>query len=617
MVSTLAHRGPDGDGTFYDAEAGIALGHTRLAIIDLNESANQPMTSGDGRYVITFNGEIYNYRDIRARLAARGSSFRTQSDTEVLLELFAAEGASCLEELQGIFAFAIWDRQERVLFLARDHIGVKPLYYAMIGTQIVFASEIKAILRCPSVGVDIDPGAVAAHLGYLWTADESTMLKSVRKLRPGHYAVAERSGIQIKRFYHAASWRPEPEATNAKADDFLPLFDQVVADQMVADVPVGALLSGGVDSSAIAASMAIATEPSRVQTFCAKVSGTKSGLDNLGDDIRYARMVAQQLGVPLIEVATDTELIDELPSMLWALDEPTADFAALQALKLAEAARDAGLKVLMSGVGGDDILTGYPRHSVAYLRSRLEWVPGARPLVAALAGMVGAGSVAGRRAKRLGQLLSLPADEMIVEAMSFTTLLDGDRSPLLSADIRAELARHPPVTGLTRLAKESAGRDIVTRQLHMEINAFVPDHNLNYVDKMSMQAGVEVRVPFLDPRLVEFAAALPLHHKIGFGETKRVLRRSQKDRLPRDILNRPKQGFGVPVRGWLMNEARDMLEDLTSTSVLTARGLFDAGAVDRLKQRFFAHKVDAAQTLFAIMAMEIWCRGLSGRSPVR
>lgn len=610
MTDALAHRGPDGDGTFIDRENGIALGHRRLAIIDLSNAAAQPMASADGRYQITFNGEIYNYRRLRAELESHGVTFRTQSDTEVLLELYIREGVNCVLRLEGIFAFAVWDNHEHRLFIARDHIGVKPLYYADLPNGFIFASEIKALLLCPDVPRQIDPHGVASHLSFLWTADQTTMLESVKKLRPGDYAVIDEAGVWISSYFEPCSWDSVGHHVDGRPSEFLPLFDEIVADQMVADVDVGALLSGGVDSSAIVASMARATDPAKIKTFCATISNSGGALDNLGDDIFHARTVAQRLGVELIEVPTDTELIDQLQDMLWWLDEPTADFAALQALKVAETARAGGLKVLMSGVGGDDLLTGYPRHRLALFRKQFGWIPGLRFLFALGGHFSKSDTLRGRRIHRAGQLLGLKEDDMIVEAMSFSSLLRSDCTSLLTPDIRVALDTDDGLSGLEFLAERSRGQDTVTRQLHLELNAFVPDHNLNYVDKMSMRAGVEVRVPYLDPRLVNFSARLPIGKKINNRETKRVLRHSQRDRLPPEILTRSKQGFGVPIRNWLTQTAKPLLEDLTCRDVINARGVFDFQAVDGLKSRFYAQEIDCAQTLFSAMAIELWCRKL-------
>ena len=609
MNSALRHRGPDGEGIFHDPAAGIGLAHRRLSIIDLTDAAAQPMTSADGRFTITFNGEIYNYRALRGELERDGVRFRSESDTEVLLALFARHGGDCLERLHGIFAFAVWDAERRRLFLARDPLGVKPLYWAHLPDGFLFASELKALVLCPDVARDIDPVAVADHLGFLWTAGEATMLKSVRKLRPGTALTFEDGALTLSRYWRPPLARPDPGAPASPAA-LTALIDEVVREQMVADVEVGALLSGGVDSSAIVAAMCRATSPGNITTFCAVVPDRGGPSDNFGDDLRHARQVAAAFGVRLMEVPTEPDLIGGLGDMVWSLDEPTADFAALQTRMLAEAAREAGIKVLLSGVGGDDLFTGYARHTAAMIYALADRVPGARRLLGAVLNLVPASSVMGRRLQRMGQLLTFDEDDMVAEAMSFSAVDAKRRLQLLAPALRAEV----PGDGIPAPFRESLartrGRHPVERFLDLELNGFLPDHNLNYTDKMAMQAGVEVRVPLIAPPLVDFAMGLALSERIDLRRTKKILRDSQAGRLPATVLSRPKQGFGVPLRSWLHGPARPLLDELTAAPVVAARGLFDAAAVARLREDFYAHRIDAALTLFPLMAIELWCRAL-------
>jgi asparagine synthase (glutamine-hydrolysing) len=617
MVAALSHRGPDGEGRFVDARARCALGHRRLSIIDLSAAAAQPMGSADGRYTITFNGEIYNYRSLRETLIRSGVRLKSRSDTEVLLELYAREGARCLERIDGIFAFAVWDAHERRLFLARDHLGVKPLYWAALPNGFLFASELKALVLCPDLPREIDPLAVADHLGFLWTAGEATMLRSVRKLRPGCTLTIDSGGVRTARYWRSPLPDPAAPGERGDANELRRLIDDIVAEQMVADVEVGALLSGGVDSSAVVASMCRATEPANITTFCAAVSRPESGADNFGDDARHAREVAQAFGVRLIEVPTEADLIAALPDMVWQLDEPTADFSAVQTLLLARAARANGIKVLLSGVGGDDLFTGYGRHTAALLYDRLRRIPGARGLASAVFSRFPPGSLLGRRLARLGALFAMDEETMLAEAMSFSAVTAGRRRTLLAPALREAT----PADGLPPAFHDSfarsRGRDPVTRLLDLELNGFMPDHNLNYADKMAMQEGVEVRVPLCDPRLVGWAMKLPLADKIDLRHSKKILRASQAGRLPAGVLSRSKQGFGVPVRAWLAGPARPLLEELTAEDVIGRRGLFEAGAVARLRADFHAGRVDAALTLFPLMAIELWCRALDAVAPVR
>ena len=614
MLDAMAYRGPDGRGAWRDSSASMALGHLRLSIIDLSPAGAQPMISRDARFVITFNGEIYNYRQIRQELEAAGVQFRSTSDTEVLLELVAREGEKCLSRLNGIFAFACWDRQSKRMLIARDQLGVKPFYYAELSDGFIFASELKALVLCPDMPREIEPTTVLNHLSYVWSSSDRTMLKAVRKLRPGHYAWIDENGrAEVRRFYAAPDPSPDRDAS---ACHLLSLFDEVVADQMVADVPVGAFLSGGVDSSAIVSSMCRAAPPSHIVAFCAKVAKDKSRADNFGDDIAYARLLAKKTGVSLVEVPTDEELIDDLSSMLWDLDEPTADFAALQTRRLAAEARRQGIIVILSGTGGDDLFTGYGRHTAALVWHRLGLAPGLRKGAAALLELLPSSSLTGRRLSRMGGLLALPEREMLAEAMSFSTLHAAGRLALLSRGFSEGLTEKDAIGPLNAVIDRTEGQPVLERLLRLDLEGFLPDLNLNYTDKMAMRESIEVRVPFVDPRMVSFAARVPWNRKINLSNTKEIFRKAQAKRLPHSILTRPKQGFGTPVRAWLDGPARALLDDTTLPVALKQRGLFDPSAVSQLRLLFDAQEGDVAFSLFSMMAIELWCRELDGHHSV-
>ena len=609
MLKAIEHRGPDGQGAWRDRSCGVALGHVRLSIIDLSAAANQPMHSSDGRFTLCFNGEIYNFRALRSELEAAGIAFYTQSDTEVLLQMFVRYGEACLDRIQGIFAFAVWDRERRRLFLARDQLGVKPLYYAVLPMGVLFASELKALVACPDLPRDIDPATAANHVGFVWSSTDATMLKSVRKLRPGHFAWIDLPNrLAATRYYTVPV--PVVDRRSVAPSELLALFDKVVADQMVADVPIGAFLSGGVDSSAIVASMCRAADPSRITTFCASVTHDKSRADNFGEDIVYARQMARSLGVPLVEVPTEADLIGELPAMIWQLDEPTADFAALQSRMVAAEARRRGIKVLLSGIGGDDLFTGYGRHRAAYLWAVLDRWPPVRRFAASLIACWPQASLVGRRLARLGALLRLDEEDMLSEAMSFAATTPDERLGLFQPHLRRTLGDVGRPDSFVAVLQRTRGCHPVERLLQLDLDGFLPDLNLNYADKTGMQEGVELRVPILDTRLIAYAMQVPIEQKIDLWQTKKIFREAVAGRVTQGVLARAKQGFGMPVRAWLAGPARALLDDLTSPTVVTARGLFDAAAVARLRCIFDQQRSDVAFTLFAVMAIELWCRAL-------
>lgn len=609
MLGRLAHRGPDGEGEWSDAEAGVGLGQRRLSIIDLSNAASQPMHAVNNRYSITFNGEIYNYKELVKELKAKGYKFNENSDTAVLCPLYDLYGPKMLDKLQGMFAFALWDAKEREMFIARDHVGIKPLYFAEVGGGIVFASELKALLDVKGLKRTIDGTALAEYVTYLWTPSERTMLEGVKKLRPGHYMrcklVGKKVNIEHARWYmppQAALVHGKPVYDYAKTpEQLLRLLDDVVEEQCTSDVPIGAFLSGGVDSSALVASMC-ATGNKPAQTYCISF-GSAPGMasEGFGEDIDYAKMVAKRYNVPLNEVRVDAEsVLERLPGLAMMLDEPQADPAPLFVEDIARRARADGIKVLMSGTGGDDIFTGYRRHLTARYRQKLGFM---RKPAAGAVGLA-AGLFDGatkRRAERLSGLLD--ADDEQFLQLAFSTNSQPDAWQLLRKDWRDELERDW-YTDLDVAAKESAGQDPVNQLLYAELFGFLPDHNLNYGDKASMIAGVEVRVPLTDRRLMDFMANVPPEKKLHGTRLKAFFKESLSTRLSPEILDRSKSGFGAPVRGWLTGTGRGLVEDTLFGGGI-APEWFDIHRVRHFWKQTQDGKVDGAYTILAL-CMAVW-----------
>lgn len=618
MNEVLAHRGPDDEGTWWDSGCGIGLAHRRLSIIDLSDAGHQPMWDPAGRVVIVFNGEIFNYRALREQLLGQGFAFTGHSDTEVLLNLYLRDGTHMLERLNGMFAFALWDPEAGTLFLARDGVGVKPLYYAQTEQGLVFASEIKALLLAESVDRAIDPLAVQHHLAYLWCPAPRTMLRGVRKLEPGH-ALEVRDGRIARHWqYYDLPYGPDVEDVSPK-DAALRVREAVklaVRRQMVADVPVGAFLSGGLDSSAVVAFAAREPASRRLQCFTIGFRGGALEDEGFAEDLPYARRVAAALGVDLHTVTVGPEMIDQLETMIWHLDEPQADPAPLNVLFISRLAREQGIKVLLSGVGGDDLFTGYRRH-LALRRERLwAWLPEkARRLVQDGAGRLGTGSPMGRRVRRALRYAASNGDDRIASYFLFTepqVLQD-----LYGPAIRDQVSGVSPLEPLRRtLSRLHPDVDPLQRMLYLEGKHFLADHNLNYADKMSMAAGVEVRVPLLDPDLIALAARLPTSLKQHGVTGKWIFKKAMEPMLPRDVIYRPKTGFGAPLRRWLRHELRPLVDDLLSEGALVRRGLFDPGGVRRLREMDARGEVDGSYTIFSMLSIELWCRILV-EAPVR
>ncbi len=634
MTEAVAHRGPDGVGGVTLRPEGAAptgLGHRRLAIIDLSAAGIQPMTvaadPGGGMragLTLVYNGEIYNYRELREELQASGHVFKTATDSEVLLHLYERDGLEMLSKLNGIFAFAIHDARpegrpaevERgALFVARDPLGVKPLYYAQIGNGFLFASEIKALLRCRELPRDLDPIALHEMLAYLWTPSPRTMLAAVRKLEPGMALLVADGRVRRQWTYYTLPYdgtvydRSEKEL----AGDLAQHVETAVRRQLVSDVPVGAFLSGGLDSSAVVAMMRRAQPKERITCFSIGFAGDKDVEGNPAD-LPYARRVARHLGVDLEEIVIGPNAIDRFQEMIWLLDEPQADPAPLNALLISERARQMNIPVLLSGAGGDDLFSGYRRHWAQSFERYWAWMPkGVRKMVQSIVVPSAGGRVRGQSTvplRRLAKMFSFAgedADRRLVSYFWWST--DAMRRALYAPEFSRLLGNidvaEPLYESLRQIPNE---HDPLQRMLYLETRHFLADHNLNYTDRAGMAAGVEIRVPLLDLDLVSFAAHVPAKFKQKGTVGKAIFKKAMEPYLPHDVIYRPKSGFGAPLRQWLRNELREMVNDTMSEAALTRRGFFDPRAVRALIEADRTGRIDGSYTIFALMSFELWCR---------
>ncbi|HVG43826.1 MAG TPA: asparagine synthase (glutamine-hydrolyzing) [Longimicrobium sp.] len=635
MTQAVAHRGPDGAGTLL-LEGGpcpVGLGHRRLSIIDLSEAGAQPMAApcrrcgsgGPADLVLTYNGEIYNFAELRAELVGRGHAFHSATDSEVLLHLYAEEGPRMLGRLNGIFAFAIYDGRENGrpegvergdLFLARDQLGVKPLYLAETRSGLLFASEMKALLHARELPREVDAHAVFQTLAYLWTPAPRTALVGVRKLPPG-MALLARGGRTVRewRWYEVPTGQPlDPRPEAELAADLHRELQAAVSRQMVSDVPVGAFLSGGLDSSAVVALMRRAHPEAAPRCYTIGFRGGQS-IEGSPPDLPYARRVAAHLGVELSEIEMGAESIGQLERMLYHLDEPQADPAPINALLICEQARADGIKVLLSGAGGDDVFSGYRRHRALGMERTWAWLPAAaRAAISAPARSLRAGRNAGwmrsvpvRRVAKALAHAHLDADQRM--AAYFWWNGEELRRSLLAPDVAARVAgesgAEPLLESLARIPGE---RDPLNRMLFLEAKHFLADHNLNYTDRMGMAVGVEVRVPLIDPEVLAFAARIPPRLKQRGAVGKAIFKRAMEPELPREVIYRAKTGFGAPLQQWLQGELREMVDETLSPASLRRRGLFAPGPVQRLLELDRAGRVEGAYTVFALMCVELWCR---------
>jgi asparagine synthase (glutamine-hydrolysing) len=615
MVAAIAHRGPDGQGVWSEGRVGLA--HARLAILDLSAAGAQPMSDGARRVTLVFNGEIYNFRELRRRLEGEGVAFRGHSDTEVLVELLARHGEKCLPWLNGIFAFAAWFPTERRLLLARDAAGVKPLYWARGLDGLAFASEIKALKPVRGIDWSPDPVAISAYLSLLYAPGDLTPARGVRKLQPGEW-MEWRDGADpvVGRFAPLPNEQlPHDLGTGDAVTACRSYLRQAVDRQLVADVPVGGFLSGGVDSTALATfAVAALGDGRRYPCFTvASSAGARMGQEGFVDDHPYARRAAEQLGVPLFAVTQESAAIQDVDRLVWMLDEPTPDPAAFMTYAISRQAREQGVKVLLSGAGGDDLFSGYRRHLA--LRSERYWGWWPRPVRAGLRRWSSRRSAGDPVARRLAKLFAhADAEPDARLAGYFLWLNDEAMRPMLSAGFREQLGVHRPADLLVAsMARLPDGVTRLSRMLHLDRSYFLASHNLNYTDKMGMACGVEIRVPLLDPDLAAFAERLTDAQRIHGREPKYLLRRALRGIVPDAILDRPKSGFGLPLRGLFHEVYAPQLWQLASSGRLDATGVFDGAGVLRLLEADRRGEVDAAYSLLGVLCVESWLRQFAGR----
>jgi asparagine synthase (glutamine-hydrolysing) len=612
----IAHRGPDGAGTWNDVSQGVGLVHRRLAIIDPHARSDQPMWDATGRAVIVFNGEIYNYRSLRAELESLGRAFRTGSDTEVILNAVLEFGPSGLGRLNGIFSFALWDSRKHELLVARDVHGVKPLYCATSPSGFVFASELKALLAFPDIDRRLDLRALQGYMSFLFSPGSRTPFRGVTKLEPGSYLQARRGeaprsgSFRVEPYRQRISEMSEDEAV-AQARFYL---RQSVERQMVADVPVGAFLSGGLDSSSVVNFARQHNGVAPLECFTIGFEGAEG--EGFSEDLPYARAVARHLGVPLSTVWVAPDMSSRFESMIWHLDEPQADPAALNVFFISKLAREHGVKVLLSGAGGDDIFSGYRRHQALMAERYWSWLPvEMRRMLRWISDRPSKNGPIGRRLSKALQYAPDSADRRL--AGYFVWLRSELLRGLLTADVQREVLQDDPMEPLLAACRSlPVGTSPLNQMLSLDTRFFLTDHNLNYTDKMSMAAGIEVRVPFLDPDLVDFAARLPLHYKQRGATGKWLLKEAMEPFLPAAVIQRPKAGFGVPLRAWMRGDLRVKVDELLSRESLGRRGLFDPGSVQSLLKQDREGRVDAAYPLFEIICIETWCRLFVDRQSV-
>lgn len=620
MTHVQAHRGPDDAGLWdrrFPDGSYIGLGSRRLAILDLSADGHMPMCNEDGTVWITYNGEIYNFAELRRELESKGHRFASHTDTEVIIHLYEQEGRDCVRRLNGMFAFAICDLRSAtpLLFIARDHFGIKPVYYFHGGEKFGFASEIKALLQIPEVEAELDLESLHQYLTFLWVPDPKTMFRHILKLPAGYYATFSCGELKLTQYWDLTFPSAGHVCEQSEAElvaEVRERFRTSVEAQMISDVPIGAFLSAGLDSSSIVAMMArSASQPVRTYTitFPAKYRVGENTLD----DPEVPARLAKYLGCENQRIVVDPDVVDLLPRLIWHMDEPTADPAIVTAYLVCREARKQAT-VLLSGVGGDELFAGYRKYVAHYWAELLGNLPlGAQQFLSEslstlpnLRGTKFKGML--RLTKKMARSASLgPVDRFIANC----TYLDEDQKFELYSSDFAMQGGSPDPTTTHRLAFDRMNHaDFLHQMLYLDTKIFMTTLNLTYNDKMSMASSVEVRVPFLDRELAEFVAwnippQLKLKNKLR-PTTKYILRQAMRDVLPREVLRQPKAGFAAPVDYWLAHDLREMVDDLLSDSQIRKRGLFCSKVVRRFVEEHRIGKRDWSMQLWQFLTLELW-----------
>jgi asparagine synthase (glutamine-hydrolysing) len=600
MGASILHRGPDDAGAF--AEAPLLLGMRRLSIIDV-AGGHQPISGEDGNIVVVCNGEIYNFQALRAELVAAGHRFTTGSDTEVVVHGYEEYGDAILDRLEGMFGLAVWDRRRRRLLVARDPLGIKPLYYHQTPQQLAFASEAKALLRVPGVAARIEPAALAQYLSVGYVSAPNAMFAGMRKLPPGHALIVEDGRVSVRRYWRLKPGSDESRTDQAWVDELRSELERSVREQMVSDVPIGAFLSGGLDSSSVVAFMARHTDHP-VRTYSIGFAGSSGAA--LYNELPHARTVAQAFGTAHREILVQPDVAGLLPQLLWHMDEPVADAAFITTYLVSKFARE-DVTVILSGVGGDELFGGYRRYLDEHYRGLYQRIP--RFIRRGLIDPVARRLPSDRHSRLLNELRLVKAF-VLADSLSSEDRYRRYVEVFSATERAALLLAEPPSFDdcVVRAFAATDATDPLRRLMDVDLATQLPEDLLMLTDKMSMAVSLECRVPLLDQRLVALAARMPARLKIGGGDLKHVMKRALHGILPPSILSREKRGFGAPIGAWFKKELAPLVAALLSPESIRRRGLLDAGAVARTMAEHDSQQADRTDHLLALVNLEIWAR---------
>ena len=601
-----AHRGPDNQSVWADDY--LALAHQRLSIIDLNERSNQPFEKHG--LVMIYNGEVYNYQSIKERLEKEVNSvFRTDSDTEVIIEAYFHYKEKCLDWFEGMFAFAIYDTQSHELFLARDHFGIKPIFYTQINESFAFSSELKTLVDLPDFDKTINFNALVKSVNYLWVSGNETMFNGCFKLPPAHYiTIGADKKVEIKQYWEVEDATNKNLSEENWIDKVEVAIKKTVQKHMIADVPVSAFLSGGLDSSIITV---LAKEFAHsLSTYTISISSKDKKGESMPDDEKYAKKLAEIHKFDYHGITLTSDIIKMLPEMVRMLDEPIGDPAALNTFLMCKEAKSKGVKVLLSGMGADEIFFGYRRHKAIMLVKAYQKIPKLlRDIIFKLANhlpvkMYGKGIVPFRWTKRFLSFASLPIEDAYMRSYSYYDR--GELSELFKPNIKDNIDRL--YTEHRSIYNSKFNSDVINQVCNTDINMFMLGLNLTYTDRASMAASVEVRVPYIDREVVKLAMQIPGKEKYKHGELKYILKKSAEKILPREIIYRPKASFGAPLRSWISGELSPMVKDLLSEENINKRGVFNYQFIKNMIEDNKKGSEDYSYQIYQLLTVELWFR---------
>ena len=595
MTTVLVHRGPDDDGYFVEGNAGF--GHRRLSIIDLG-GGKQPIFNEDGSILIVFNGEIYNYAELTVKLTQLGHRFKSRSDTEAIVHAYEEYGDGCVEHLRGMFAFAIWDRRRKRLLIARDRMGIKPLYFYQCAEFLAFASEIKSLLQIPAVSRSVDLDALESYLILRYVPGPQTMFKGISKLQPGHLLVKDDRGVRIRKYWDLQYRTGEAMSADDYRDRFEELLEESVKLRLVAEVPLGVFLSGGLDSSAILAVMSKFNGRERIKTFSVGYDVPPAQEESV-NEFEYARLAAKTFGTDHHEFKlTAEDFRDSLNDLVWYLDEPLADDSCIPLYFIARLARK-HITVVLSGEGADEILAGYGIYKrMLAIDAAYRLSPRLTPwLMRKLSYMF-----PGEASRRYALWASLPMEQRYRGvSMGMPTALRKQLFGRQGGETRVDDAFRSCFEAVPK-------KDVLNQMLYADAKIWLPDDLLLKADKMTMANGLELRVPFLDHKLVEFAATLPAHLKLKGRTGKFLLREAMKNVLPKKIIDRSKKGFPVPTGAWLRDDLKDFVHDTLLATDSACSGHMESRVIEKIVSEHEHGTENRRQEIWTLLVFEIWHR---------